>query len=248
VSEKRKHICAVAPVFRKISEHIARLANQEDGCKGRFWEGRFKSQALLDERALLTCMTYVDLNPIRANMAKTPEASEFTSIQERIRAFAKPVRQSKKSPKRSMSHLMEFGGNESLEKSENTIAFHLDDYIALVGWTGRAIRTDKLGSIPKNLPPVFERLNMSPDDWLEAVKSASHRHGLAKGLIARLKLYANRLGEQWIRGQSYCKVFYQFAPVFNALYTKHIQQFMPLFLVYVSFFVFPEKSHAFKKT
>ena len=197
---------------RCINEHIARLANQEDGCKGRFWEGRYKSQALLDVKALLTCMTYVDLNPIRAKMAKTPETSEFTSIQERIKAFSQPGRKSGKSAQFALPHLINFGGDESLDNVQNSIPFHLDTYIALVDWTGRAVRNDKRGSIPQHLAPVFERLNMDPDDWLAAVKSASHRYGIARGPLAHLKLYAERLGKQWIRGQSYCKVFYHFAP------------------------------------
>jgi hypothetical protein len=73
----------------RLNEFIARAANKEDGVKGRFWESRFKCQALLDEAAIGACMVYVDLNPIRAGLAGTLEESDFTSIQQRIRAWQK---------------------------------------------------------------------------------------------------------------------------------------------------------------
>jgi hypothetical protein len=89
IAKLRHRLCCLSWFMGRLNEFIARAANKEDGVKGRFWEARFKCQALLDEAAIAACMVYVDLNPIRAGLAGTPEQSDFTSIQERIRAWQK---------------------------------------------------------------------------------------------------------------------------------------------------------------
>ena len=56
----------------------------EDGVSGKFFEGRYRCQAVLDEAGILACMSYVDLNPIRAAVATSPEKSSYTSVCDRI--------------------------------------------------------------------------------------------------------------------------------------------------------------------
>jgi hypothetical protein len=82
--EYRTRLHDLSWFMRTLNEHNARQANAEDGVKGRFWEGRFESLALLDENALLAATAYVDLNRVRARIAATPEGSDHTSIQERV--------------------------------------------------------------------------------------------------------------------------------------------------------------------
>ncbi|WP_445358870.1 hypothetical protein [Microbulbifer sp. ANSA005] len=80
LSQWRERLMNISWFMHCLNESIARQANAEDNCTGRFWKGRFKSQALLDERALAACLAYVDLNPIRAGITKTPEESDYISI------------------------------------------------------------------------------------------------------------------------------------------------------------------------
>jgi REP element-mobilizing transposase RayT len=82
----RQRLYDLSWYMRVLNESIARMANKEDGVKGHFWEGRFKSQALLDEQAILSVMAYVDLNPVRANMSEDLAHSDYTSIQRRLQS------------------------------------------------------------------------------------------------------------------------------------------------------------------
>ncbi|OUS26207.1 transposase [Thalassotalea sp. 42_200_T64] len=152
----RERLSNISWFMRDLNEYIARMANAEDNCTGRFWEGRFRCQALLDEAALIACMAYVDLNPIRANMAKSLNMSNHTSIQQRIKAA---LNNDQPAP------LLPFTGGESLKKPIG-IFFELQDYLTLVDATGRCIRKDKNGSISKHEELILTKLSIIADNWL----------------------------------------------------------------------------------
>ena len=138
----RRRLIDISWFMRYINEGVARAANQEDDCIGRFWEARFHSQALLDEAAIAACMAYVDLNPIRANIADTPETSSHTSVKQRFEQ-AKTGKQP--------STLMPFVGNPRQDMPKG-LPFDLTDYLQLIDITGRSIREDKHGFIEQSQP------------------------------------------------------------------------------------------------
>ena len=85
ITELRSRLSHISWFMRLLCQPIAVRANREDGVTGSFFEGRFHSDRLLDESAVLACSMYVDLNVIRAGKADTPEQSEHTSVYDRIR-------------------------------------------------------------------------------------------------------------------------------------------------------------------
>jgi REP element-mobilizing transposase RayT len=236
IEEWRGQLADISWFMRCLNETVARMANKEDGCKGRFWEGRFKSQALLDEKALLSCMAYVDLNPIRAKMARTPEGSDFTSIQERLFDHAKRVRR----PSRQQQNLVrQFKKNVVDQRDSDLkqarlkplngscfaplsegIPFTRQDYFELVDWTGRALREDKRGAIDSKLPPILQRLGIQSENWIDSVSHFQKYFFDAAGTTSSLEQFRERKNRQrseqgnrvepagWIKGKGASKKLY----------------------------------------
>ncbi len=180
-----ENLGSISWFMRLINEPIARQANTEDKCSGKFWEARFKSQALCDEKALAACLAYVDLNPIRAKMADTPENSDHTSIKKRITELKEQGQQPKS--------LMPFVGNPR-EPMPPGLPFPLHDYLELVDWTGRIIREDKRGAIPSNLPPILGRLAIEPKHWLYLTTQFESKFKGLVGCAFAVKKAATALG------------------------------------------------------
>ncbi|WP_420934045.1 transposase [Alteromonas sp. A081] len=191
----RKRLYDISWFMRALNEYVARAANKEDECTGHFWEGRFKSQALLDESALAACMAYVDLNPVRANMAETPESSSHTSIQYRIRAARVG-----KAPKR----LMPFAS--SLKKEAPfVLPFTLTEYLQLVDVTSRNIRLAKQGKINNSKLKTLESLNIENEKWLTLITQFETLFKHAAGKVLHLEQYAHNQNKQRVHGRQNAK-------------------------------------------
>ena len=193
----RERLMSISWFMKGLNESIAKQANQEDNCTGRFWEGRFKSQALLDEAAVLSAMAYTDLNPVRAGIAATPESSDYTSIQARL----EHLKQTPNTPfcDPTPDFLQIFSDNARSDEPHG-IPFKFEDYVQLVDWTGRVIRDDKKHAINHDLPPILQRLDIDPKQWLYYSQNFESSY---KGLIRRYFSVRNacrELGKQWAKG------------------------------------------------
>ena len=201
----RSRLCDLSWYMRCLNEHLARRANAEDECRGRFWESRFKSQALLDDTGLLTAMAYVDLNPVRAGIAATPEAADFTSVKARIAMIARSANP-EPSQDTAPVRLLPFKAPGSRSPH---LPFALKDYLTLLDWTGRTLRKGKHGHIDAAQPPILTRLKIDDSAWQGMMQPSGNRFGRALGPLDHLRLHAKTLGQCWIRGLRQATRMYQ---------------------------------------
>lgn len=225
LAEIRQRMSDISWWMRLLTQTIARRANREDDCKGRFWEGRFHASLLLDESSILACAMYVVLNPIRAAMANSLEDSQFTGIKARIDDLKlqgeKGYRQD---PANSLGRMEATGGGHrsgwlspiqiqpdpnSMEtstgraarraSSKGFLSISLVRYLALADWTGRQFREDKSGKIPIDMEPILERLGIVSDQWLHLVRRFGRLFKRAAGRSPSLNVEARRRGVGWIQ-------------------------------------------------
>lgn len=194
LDEIRRRLGDLSWLMKCLAEPIARRANAEDACKGRFWEGRFKSQVLCDEKALLAAMAYVDLNPIRAGMADCIEHQQHTSVSGRMsEAGDHPALLT--SPMRPRANTI----------LPNSPGMPLRDYLALVEWTGKQLRSGTRGVDSPWVPPIVERWETRPGRWPARVRAIGSRYWRVVGGAQDLIEVAAQLGQRWLRGIGFAR-------------------------------------------
>jgi hypothetical protein len=216
IAELRRRLGNLGWFMGRLNEFIARKANKEDEVKGRFWESRFKCQALLDDAAIVAGMVYVDLNLIRAGLAATPEESDFTSIQERIRAWQKETRSFEKpfSPLDNPADAADPCGIpinswlcpiQSDGIGQGILPISAAEYFDLVDRSGRILKENKRGFIDPDLAPILLRIGANPNAWMDTISRFDSRFRIAAGLLSSLRAFARQLGRRWVTGVTAAK-------------------------------------------
>ena len=180
VARTRQRLQSLSWFMKCLKEPLSRLANRQEETRGAFFEGRFKSVAILDEESLLATCAYIDLNPVAAGIAQVPESSEHTSIKERVEHVKAQGRTDDLKAARSGSvagstaaagleeslWLCPIEDRRRLDSSREGMmeGFSLGNYLLLVDYTGRLFREGK-ASISRELAEILDRLGTSAESW-----------------------------------------------------------------------------------
>jgi len=142
-------------------------------------------------------MAYVDLNPIRAGMADTPEASDYTSIQQRSNEVKASEPCETEDLAVVMPRLMSF--DDRLDSDED-LPCELKDYLELVDWSGRAIHPNKRGKIAEHRPKILQQLQIEPSELLRYLSKKEDRFHHVIGSKSSIRDAARILGKKFLQG------------------------------------------------
>ena len=213
VAKYRERLQDLGWFMKSLKEPLARMANKEDDCKGTFWESRYKSIAILDEEALLATCAYIDLNPVAAGIAATPETSPHTSVKQRVdhakesgkllelKAAARgSVAGSRAAGRLEEKHWLcpvEDLRKKGAAREGMLENFSLGSYLLLVDWTSRFYRNGK-ARVSQEVAGILERLGTSAEFWEGRMKQLLGKSRLLGSYFAtsreRLKEIATHRG------------------------------------------------------
>lgn len=214
----RRRLSDISWWMRLLSQPLAAMANREEDQVGRFWQGRFRAVRICDEAALLACAAYVDLNPIRAALAETLEASGYTSVQRRIESLPRIATSAAPASDQFLAPIEIDQRRDAIGAASSNSPYRASDkgflpmsaieYIRLLDWTARVVAPGKSGVTPADAPGVLERLGLSERAWTGLVRDFGRLFSLAAGLPGTLAQQRTRLTQRrWHTRRGFQQLF-----------------------------------------
>ena len=179
----RERLGSLSWFMRCLKEPIARRANREDECTGRFWEGRYKTQAILDLPALLSTLIYVDLNPLRAGESNRVRAAQHTSA----------ICRERRAQSAKLAPVVGTLGSRLLDLSEG-------EYLELVKYSAYFSIGHVDAKIAAELPQAAVRHGFDHGQWVKQVKATETVYRRAIGSVNALLQLARTMHQQWLVG------------------------------------------------
>jgi hypothetical protein len=216
IDKLRRRLSSVSWFMGLLCENIARRANAEDDCTGRFWESRFRCRECTDVSAILLCGIYVDLNPYRAGEVDNPETSRYTSVFQRLQAQGMRKNAADRPdgwlgeltlpPERKMDEALALSSRSGRRASDmGILPVSLEAYVKLLKWTAAQLRSGQRTTIPQDLAAVLDHLQVQQDAWLESVEEYESAFGHAVGRADSLVAVAARMERKHLKGVSACR-------------------------------------------
>jgi hypothetical protein len=212
----RRRLSSVSWFMGILSENIARRANQEDQAKGRFWESRYRVRECTDQKGILLCGIYVDLNTIKAGEAQSPETARYTSVFQRL--LAQPQR--KNASDRADGWLGELTRQAESQQDEQLactsrtgrracdlglLPISLGDYVQLLRMTIQLWQSGERRVVPRDLEAMLERLEIHADAWWETLENYEKTFCHAVGSPSSLAGVAQRMEAKHLKGTAACR-------------------------------------------
>ena len=226
VENYRQRLKELGWFMKALKEPLSRMANREDECRGTFWEARYKSIAILDEEALLATCAYIDLNPVAAGLAATPETSPHTSERQWVSHVRekgeldrlKAARDGSVAGSRAAGNVEQdhwlvpiedrrahTRARSNSDREGMLETFSLGSYLLLVDYTSRLFRSNK-ARVSAGVKEIFERLGTSSDYWAERMKKMLRSRDLRGNYFAgggeRIKALSDQQGRRHLTNLS----------------------------------------------
>ena len=200
VSEYRNRLSSVSWFMRSLNEYIARKANEEDKCTGRFWEGRFKSQPLLDGAAVAACMAYNDLNPLRAGMVESVEQSSHTSIKRRM------LFNQRDNKNHGLMPFADESRGERVNSDASCLPFTEDAYLALLKEAQHQINNEASLANESCQKALFEAFGLTFTNWMQLATNFESLFSGPVGNEIAMRAFQDRVGLQRLVDITACKL------------------------------------------